>query len=76
MGEQMKGSLETGLGVYIDRKDSEGNKIHIGDTLEFDEKEWGGPITFVIELSEGQISHPGSTDDLSIWCKVIKKWDE
>lgn len=62
-------------GVLIDRNDKHGRAIHIGDTLRFDPREWGGDCTFAIELKDGQISHPGSTDDLDQYCEIIRYWD-
>lgn len=35
-------------GVPIDMTDCNGKPIHIGDTLRFDEVEWGEPCEFVI----------------------------
>ena len=65
-----------GAGTYIDKTDCEGNKIHVGDTLSFDPTEWGGPCEFVVQIQEGEFLICGSTEDLSEWCTVIKKWDE
>jgi hypothetical protein len=65
-----------GIGTYIDALDCNGQKIHIGDTLAFDPREWGGTCEFVIMIKKGQILHPGSTEDLTEWCKVVKKYDD
>lgn len=69
-------TLETGRGVAIGVNDMHGRPIHIGDTLVFDEREWGAPLPpFVIEIKKGLIQHPGSTGDLSSWCEIIETWD-
>jgi len=65
----------TGLGVAIGVNDRNGKPIHIGDTLRFDQREWGRQMEFVIELRDGQIQHPGATGDLSSWCEIVKPWD-
>lgn len=64
------------LGIPIGLKDMHGTPVHIGDTLRFDEKEWGGPCTFIIELNRGEIEMCGSPSDISSWCEVIKPWHE
>ena len=66
----------TAAGVQIGANDSKGRPIHVGDTLLFDEKEWGEPMQFTIELIDGSIQHPGATDDLTEWCEIIRAWDE
>ena len=63
------------LGVPIGVNDQHGNPIHIGDKLDFDHREWGGPQQFVVELKDGTIQHPGCTSDLSSWCEIIESWD-
>ena len=63
-----------GTGQYIGVNDCQGNRIHIGDTLEFDEKEFGEKCVFVVELKDGTIQHPGATSDLTNWCTVINSW--
>lgn len=73
---QIEKKLKDVSGISIDRTDRQGNIIHVGDTLEFDAEEWGVEMTFVVELENGKISHPGSTSDLSDWCTIIKKWNE
>jgi len=64
-----------GVGLCIDKNDSDGNPIHIGDTLEFNEEEWGSKCIFQIILSDGKIQHPGTTDDLSSFCRIIRKFN-
>ncbi len=64
-----------GLGVPIGVNDSDGRPIHIGDTLDFDEHEWGSPCEFVIRLENGEIQHPGCTSDLKNWCRIVKPWN-
>lgn len=63
--------LPRGFGVYIGVNDRAGRPIRIGDVLRFDEKQWGAPMTFQVELREGMIMHPGSTSDLEQWCTII-----
>lgn len=60
------------IGVPIGATDKHGVPVHIGDTVEFDEREFGGPCRFVIELRDGEIVHPGATGDLRSWCTVLK----
>jgi len=60
-----------GNGAYIGVEDCTGKPIHIGDTLEFDENEFGGKCIFTIILKHGMVIHPGATDDLSTWCKIV-----
>lgn len=64
-----------GRGVPIGVNDRNGKPIHIGDTLRFDQREFGRQMEFVIELRDGQIQHPGATGDLSSWCEIVKPWD-
>ena len=63
-----------GAGLWIGICDKDGNKIHIGDTLEFDEREYGCECIFTLTLEKGEFQHPGAMSDLSIWCKVIKPY--
>lgn len=65
----------TAAGVPIGANDRNGHPIHIGDTLSFDPKEWGGECIFTIELLKGRLEHPGAVGDLSHWCDVIRYWD-
>ena len=65
-----------GLGVPIGIDDVHGKPIRIGDTMRFDETEYGEPCEFMISLENGLIQHPGATSDLSNWCEIIKPWDE
>ena len=64
-----------GLGVPIGVNDAAGRPIHIGDTLDFEEREYGCPCRFTIELNEGSIQHPGVTSDLSEFCEIAIPWD-
>ena len=66
----------TPFGVAIGRNDREGNPIHIGDVLEFDESEFGEKCVFTIELEGGEIVHNGSASDLSNWCVIVTPWSE
>jgi hypothetical protein len=65
-----------GAGLWIGINDMDGKPIHIGDTLEFDEKEFGEECIFTLTLEKGEFQHPGSVSDLSAWCKVIKPFCE
>jgi len=62
------------LGVPIGVNDELGKPIHIGDRLKFDEREWGEPLEFTVELKNGQIHHPGAPSDLTNWCQIIEPW--
>ena len=65
-----------GAGIPIGVNDRHGRPIHIGDTLQFDPVEWGGPDKpFTIILADGAIQHPGSTADLTNWCEKVDCWD-
>lgn len=77
----------TGLGVTIGVNDRDGNPVHIGDTLEFDAKEWRRGMTFesgvintpprsVVELVKGEIVCNGGVGSISDWCRIVKRWDE
>jgi hypothetical protein len=77
MSDKPDSKVILGAGVYIGILDQEGSKIHIGDTLSFDPKEWGGPYEFVIEITRGEISLPGGgPSDVTEWCTIIKKYDD
>ncbi len=69
-------SLPLGLGVQIGLNDRLGNPIHIGDTLSFDEREWGAPdCEFTVTLERGQIHYCGGPSDLPQFCEIIRRWD-
>lgn len=65
-----------GLGVPIGVSDHDGKPIHIGDILEFDQIEFGEHCVFTVVLERGEIIYPGSTSDLTEYCRVIKRFDE
>lgn len=65
-----------GFGTHIGINDRLGRPIRIGDVLEFDAKEWGSPLTFQVTLKDGEISHPGTTRDLSEWCTIVSRLEE
>jgi len=71
----MSQPVKEAMGIRIGVDDRKGNPIHIGDTLSFDAREWGEPMTFMVTLEQGEIRHPGSTGDLSEWCEIVRKWD-
>jgi hypothetical protein len=62
-------------GLFTGLYDRNKQPIHLGDTLEFDEKEWGGLCTFVVSFSEGELQICGTVAGLSEWCRIVKKWD-
>jgi len=66
-----------GAGVPIDANDKHGVPIHVGDTLMFDEAEWGGPFEpYVVKIERGEIQIHGSPSDLPLYCEVVKRWDQ
>lgn len=64
-----------GIGVAIGLVDRHGVPIHIGDTLRFDEREFGEPHTFTITLERGEIEMSGAPDDMDQYCEVITRFD-
>jgi hypothetical protein len=62
-------------GIPIGVNDKHGKPIHIGDTLRFDEKEWGAPRTFTITLDKGEILGDGAPSDWPEFCEIIRKYD-
>ena len=68
----MNKSKQLGYGVYIGVNDVNGQPIHIGDHLQFDEKEYGEPCEFVVELFEGELHYCGAASDLSNYCTIIQ----
>jgi hypothetical protein len=66
-----------GAGVSIDTNDKNGNPIHIGDTLMFDEEEWGGVFEpYVVEIKGAEIQLCGVPSDLPQFCEIVKRWDQ
>lgn len=59
--------------IPIGVNDRDGVPIYIGDTLEFDEAEFGSRCIFTITMKDGCIEHPGTTTDLTNWCRVLKR---
>lgn len=60
--------LDTGL------KDKHGAPIHLGDTLNFDRREWGGVDTkFVVSFVKGELLIKGGISDLSEFCEIVSK---
>ena len=59
--------------------DRHGVEIRIGDTLRFDCEEYKTIFlqedyetqVFVIGYENGELQHPGTRSDLSIWCEII-----
>jgi hypothetical protein len=69
--------LSDTAGVPIGARDREGRPIHVGDTLSFDEREWGGPHEFTIRIEDGEIvMSGGGASDLESWCTIVRRWDE
>jgi hypothetical protein len=64
------------IGCPINRNDHNGNPIHVGDELDFNEREWGEPMRFVVQMKDGMIQHPGAPSDLDSWCTIVRKWNE
>ena len=63
------------LGVPIDLMDKHGEPVHVGDVIRFDEKEWGGPHTFTVQIKGGEILLSGAPGDMDEYCEVIQRWD-
>lgn len=64
------------LGFWTGLYDRNGRKVHIGDTLEFDPKEWGGPNKTVVEFINGELNILGSVSSVAEWCTVTVGYDE
>lgn len=71
-----KGRMDE-IGLDTGMVDKTGAPIHLGDTLEFDAREWGDDQSnkFVIKFEEGELLCHGSPFTLDEWCTIIKKWD-
>lgn len=63
------------VGIAIDLTDKHGDPVHVGDTLRFDEKEWGSPHTFTVEIRRGEIVVSGAPSDIGAWCEILTKFD-
>lgn len=68
--------LAPGLGMLTGLRDRTGQPIHIGDTLSFDEQEWGSPHQFKVTLLEGDIQYSGVASDMDQHCEIVKKWTD
>lgn len=66
------GKVGNFTGIY----DQAGMPIHLGDTLEFDSREWGGVNIFQLLFEDGELSIGFGVGDLTEFCTVIKKWNE
>lgn len=64
------------LGYWTGLYDRNRRKIHIGDTIEFDPSEWGGPNSTVVEFKDGELNMPGAISEASEWCTVTVRYDE
>lgn len=74
MSEMYMGTVGLSTGLV----DQHGIPIHLGDTLVFDEREWGAPYPaneFVIEFKDGELLVFGCVSELRQFCTVTKKWD-
>lgn len=68
-----------GFGIPIGVHDMHGKPIHVGDTLRFDEREWGDNTTnvFTIKIERGEITKlGGGAGDLENWCEIILPWTD
>jgi hypothetical protein len=66
-----------GYGTPIDLNDKHGNPVHVGDTLMFDEDEWGSEFKpYVVKIEEGEIQLYGSPSDVPQFCEIVKRWDQ
>ena len=66
-----------GAGMPIDLNDKHGNPVHIGDTIDFDEKEWGATfVPYVVTVESGEIQLWGSPSDFPVHCEIVKRWDQ
>ena len=60
-------------GLLIGVKDKNGRSIRTGDTMIFDEEEWGGPDNeFVVYFKDGELQINGTVKDLSEFCEVVE----
>lgn len=70
-------SYPVGYGVPIGLNDCKGNPVHIGDTLTFDETEYGGKLDpYVVLIEAGQVQLAGAPSDVPQWCEIVKPWDD
>jgi len=66
-----------GYGTPIDLNDKHGNPVHVGDTLMFDEDEWGSKFKpYVVKIEKGEIQLYGSPSDVPQFCEIVKRWDQ
>lgn len=63
------------IGNFTGLYDMHGAPIHLGDTLSFDEREWGGMNIFQLLFEDGELNIGFGVDDLAEFCTVIKKWN-
>ena len=76
-GSRSSSCYPVGYGVPIGLNDKHGNPVHIGDTLKFDEDEWGGKFEpYVVTIEEGEIQLFGSPSDVPQFCEVVKRWNQ
>jgi len=66
-----------GRGTPIDLNDKYGRPVHVGDTLMFDESEWGGKFEpYVVTIQKGMIQLYGGPSDVPQFCEIVKRWNE
>lgn len=74
--ERPDGLWELRVAVPIGINDRHGDPVHVGDTLRFDEEEWGGSdSTFKVELVDGEIVGKGVASEWNEWCEILTKFD-
>jgi len=59
---------------YIGLQDSRGTDVYEGDYLRFDEQEWGGPHTQLVQRMDewkGRLPLSGTVSDVSEWTIVV-----
>jgi len=64
------------LGFWTGLHDRNGRKVHIGDTLEFDPKEWGGDNETVVQFIDGELNVLGGVSAVAEWSVVTVGYDE
>lgn len=63
------------LGMPVGIFASNGREYRVGDVLDFDEREWGGPCRFTLGFEKGAVTGCGSPSDWREWCTLHRAWD-